>query len=227
MKKLVGVLLALLLCLSAALAESTEIAGMWYLDEIMIDGVSLEPSAFDMDMTLELRSDGSAWGMTEGAEKTGSWTANGETVAITLAGQTESFALQGGKLIGHRDNTKIILVKERLATTLPEARSDASLADFNGAWYATVVESMGMRFPVADMGMSMVITLADGVAIIDESVEEDVAVTSGTAAVESGVLTIALEDGTTIPLRLRVNGEVTYTETDDGVETIIHFERVK
>lgn len=223
MKKLAAVILALLLCLGTALADSADVVGVWYLDEIITDGVVLNPSLFEMDMTLELLTDGTARRMTQSADETGTWAMNGQSVVFTLAGSTETFTLEDGKLTGHRDNMQIVLVKERFAPSMPEVRQDAVLADFNGAWYATLVESMGMRFPVADMGMSMVITLANGTAIIDEGVEEQTAVSSGTAAMNGSTLVIALPDGSTIPLQLHVTGEVSYTAED----TVIYFERVQ
>lgn len=223
MKKLAAAMLALLLCLGTALADSADAVGVWYLDEIITDGVVLNPSLFEMDMTLELLTDGTARRMTQTADETGTWAMNGQSVVFTLAGSTETFTLENGKLTGRRDNMEIVLVKERFAPSMPEIRQDAVLADFNGAWYATLVESMGMRFPVADMGMSMVITLANGTAIIDEGVEEQTAVSSGTAAMNGSTLVIALPDGSTIPLQLHATGEVSYTAED----TVIFFERVQ
>ncbi|MBP3636335.1 MAG: hypothetical protein J6K13_02105 [Clostridia bacterium] len=223
MKKLAAVILALLLCLGTALADSADVVGVWYLDEIITDGVVLNPSLFEMDMTLELLTDGTARRMTQTADETGTWAMNGQSVVFSLAGSTETFTLENGKLTGCRDNMEIVLVKERFAPSMPEIRQDAVLADFNGAWYATLVESMGMRFPVADMGMSMVITLANGTAIIDEGVEEQTAVSSGTAAMNGSTLVIALPDGSTIPLQLHATGEVSYTAED----TVIFFERVQ
>lgn len=230
MKKLVALLLALLLCTGAALAEGTDAVGVWYLDEIIANGISMEPSAFEMDTMLELFSDGTARRTFADTEESGVWAMNGGTIELTMAGQAETYVLQDGKLTGQMADAagvELVLVRERIAKTLPDVRADAVLADFNGAWYATLVEFMGMSVPVAEMNMSMVITLADGMVIIDEGAGEEAAVTSGTAAMDGSTLVISAEDGAIIPLQLRVNGEMTYTAMEDDVNTVIHFEKVQ
>lgn len=230
MKKLVALLLALLLCTGAALAEGTDAVGVWYLDEIVANGMSMDPSALEMDTMLELCSDGTARRTFGDTEESGVWAMNGGTVEITMAGQAETYVLQDGKLTGQMTDAagvELVLVRERTAKALPEVRTDAVLADFNGAWYATLVEFMGMSVPVAEMNMSMVITLADGTVIIDEGAGEEAAVTSGTAVMDGITLVISAEDGAIIPLQLRVNGEMTYTAMEDDVNIVIHFEKVQ
>ena len=63
MKKLFAVVIALAMLLSAAaVAEATDFTGMWYLNNMEMEGMTVSAAEFGMEMTFDLKEDGSADG---------------------------------------------------------------------------------------------------------------------------------------------------------------------
>lgn len=232
MKKLVALLLALMLCLGVALAETADVAGVWYFNEMSDGEMTINPATLGMEMTMTLNEDGTAAANDSMGEVTeGTWAVDGENVVITFDGDPMTFALVDGNLVGNQDETTMTFGKEKAEVetfVLGEAKTDAVMADYNGTWNATLVDMLGMQLPVAEMGMMMQITVADGKVSVMESEGEEPTAAEGTATVENGVLSIMIEGETVAtPLQLH-EGDVLAMVVDmgEGMTMSMYFERV-
>lgn len=231
MKKLVALLLALMLCLGTALAEDADIIGTWYLNKVASNGMSFDPATLGLDITMTLDEDEKATTVSGEETMVSYWRKNGDEYITPLNDGLLVFALQDGNLVGEMDGVQMIFGREKaeVATfVLGEAKTDATMADYNGTWNATLVDMLGMQLPVAEMGMMMQITVADGKVSVMESEGEEPTTAEGTATVENGVLSIMIEgDTVATPLQLH-EGDVLAMVVDmgEGMTMSMYFERV-
>lgn len=230
MKKLVALLLALMLCLGVALAETADVAGVWYLNEMSDGEMTINPATLGREMTMTLNEDGTAAANDSMGEVTeGTWAVDGENVVITFDGDPVTFALVDGNLVGNQDETTMTFGKEKAEVetfVLGEAKTDAVMADYNGTWNATLAEMMGMQFPMETLEMSMQFKVEDGKVIVMEGEGEEVSSVEEEAFVENGALIV--KDGEQLlPLQLH-EGDVLVLvqEIDEGMVLSIYFERV-
>ncbi len=74
--------------------------GLWNLGAVILGETELSPAALGVDMSLELRDDGSAVLSTNGKSAEGSWIIDGNAVTVSAKGRDLSFMLEGGTLCG-------------------------------------------------------------------------------------------------------------------------------
>lgn len=231
MKKIVAILLALMLCLGAALAETADIIGTWYLNEMVSQGVSVNPASLGIDMTMTLNEDKTATTVIGEETMVSYWQNNGEEYFTPFGDGLLVFAPQDGNLVAEQDGVQMIFGREKeevVTFVLGAVRTDATMADYNGTWNATLVDMMGIQMPVADIGMSMQIIVADGKVTVLEGTGEEMTTGEGTATAEGGVLSMLIESDTVAtPLQLH-EGDVLARVSDlgDGLTMSIYFEKV-
>ena len=163
MKKLFAVALALVMLLSvAAFAEAANYTGIWYLNEIDFGGTKLAPAAMGMDMTFELKDDGTVVATSpneEGAmeETNGSWTLEGEALTVTIDDDPMVFSLVDGNLVADSgDGMAMTFGREKVEAEVyvpAEPKADAAEADYAGSWVATQLDMDGMFINPALLGM--------------------------------------------------------------------------
>ena len=163
MKKIFAVALALVMLLSvAAFAEAANYTGIWYLNEIDFGGTKLAPAAMGMDMTFELKDDGTAVATSpneEGAmeEANGSWTLEGEALTVTIEDSPMAFTLVEGNLVADSGDGMVMTFgreKVEAEVFVPAApKADAAEADYAGNWTATQLDMDGMFINPALVGM--------------------------------------------------------------------------
>ena len=163
MKKLVSVILALAMLLSmAAIAETTDYIGVWYLNKLAMEGMELSASSMGMEMTMEIKEDGTASlnGVVEGEEQVeeGTWTLEGETLTVTLDESGMDFTLVEGNLVAESDGLSMIFGREKVEEEpfVPaEPKADAAEADYAGAWVSFAMDMGGMYMDPALFGMGL------------------------------------------------------------------------
>ncbi len=232
MKKLAALLLILVLCLGSALAETANLTGVWYLNEMADDEMTLHPGTMGLEMTLILNADSTASMNVVGQTDVGTWLVNDLDVVVTIQGDPQTFTYVDGNLVAVMDGVSMIFGREKVelpSIELGEAKTDATMADYNGKWSATMVDFLGMQMPVADMGTSMEITIAEGKATMTESTPDGTEMTDeGTATVENGVMTITAEGSDEkIVMQLHEGDKLVWTaEMAEGINMITYFEKV-
>lgn len=231
MKKFAAILLALMLCMGLALAETADVTGTWHLNEVISGEISINPGVLGMDMSITLNADGTATGDVAGETGEGTWSMEGGNVIVAMSGDPMTFTLEDGNLVSVVEGSTMIFGREKAEVTtveLGEARTDVTLADFNGQWNATIVDMMGMQIPVTDMGMLMTITIADGQVTLTEGEGEAATTSTGSATLENGVLTVKPEDETdSLPLTLHESGLLAALLESDGLSMGIYFEKAE
>ena len=119
MRKLIAVILTLALStLAVAMAETTDYLGTWYLNEMTMGDASIAPTALGMDLTMEIKEDGTAVltaPSEEEAEQAATWTLEGETLTVTVDGEDMTLTLQDGamKLTFDTGDEPLVLIMEK------------------------------------------------------------------------------------------------------------------
>ena len=180
MKKLLAILLAMAMLLCAvALAETVEaveeaaepdpaeaFVGVWYLNEMQMEGMSISPASFGVEMTIELKADGIAVGNSvQGEEvenKEGTWAVEGDTVTVTIDDEPMVFTVQEGNLVADSDGMVMIFGTEKVEAEIFEpaaARTDAAEEEFAGAWTAFKINMDGTYMDAALLGEEITATI--------------------------------------------------------------------
>ena len=169
MKKLLCALLAIVLLCACAAAETADVTGNWYLNEIQTSVMTLNPAMLGMELVLTLNPDGTAvTTSTASAEQTGSWEMDGETVNVTIAGNPQALSLdENGNLVGVEAETGTTMVYGREKAEVVyfdpgTALTDVTTADFDGTWRAAIVNMGGVEVPASATGAEITIELSGG-----------------------------------------------------------------
>lgn len=238
MKKLLCMLLALAMLCAFAVAETADVTGMWYLNEVQTQAMSLNPAMLGMEMTISLSEDGTAAVTSTGSSDDaaeGTWEMSGDTVTVTVEGAPLEMKLdESGNLVAIEAETGTTLVFGREKQE-PEyydpgtERTDVTLADFDGTWTATVMRMGDMELAVADMGAEMLIELSGGNGTVTEvsAGADEPRVYEVTGELTDGALTLTQTETEDSPaamtLKLYDSGVLVYSEGELGV---IYFERI-
>ena len=238
MKRLVHIVLAaiVLLCACAA-AETADVTGTWYLNEIQTSVMTLNPAMLGMELVLTLNPDGTAvTTSTASAEQTGAWEMDGETVNVTIAGNPQALSLdENGNLVGVEAETGTTMVYGREKAEVVyfdpgTALTDVTTADFDGTWNATVVNFAGMEVTVGEMLLEITVELSGGSGTITDSSADlrKPQIYTVTGELADGVLTITEADSDAdtpagMALQLYDSGVMVYSSDS----LLIYFERAE
>ena len=200
MKKLFAIVIALAMLLSAAaLAEAADYAGVWYLNAMEAEGESYSPATFGIEMSIELKDDGTVVGISsmgggEAEPQAGVWEIDGDHVNVTIDDSTLAMTLEDGALIGESDGQKMVFGREKVEVEVyvPAApKADAAVEDYAGKWVSAKIGTEGIYMDAAALGLDFTaaiegttITL-DGILFPSEAIE---------ATFADGALTYAVED---------------------------------
>ena len=167
-----------------AAAAGSGFAGLWIVEEMESEGETIRPGDYGMEMSIELLEDGTAIGRL-GDEMTGSWSAEGNKVAITFEGDTAEAVVENGVMTLAAGGVSMKLVKAGEAAapeTAPEpdpAPAPAGLPlsaeeeAYTGTWHLIFVGTGGFTGNAADIGLTgeTLVMNADRTAVL--SVDPD------------------------------------------------------
>ena len=215
MKKLIAVILTLALStLAVAMAETTDYLGTWYLNEMTMGDASFAPAAMGMDLTMEIKEDGTAVltaPSEEEAEQAATWTLDGETLTVTVDGEDMTLTLQDGALKGEQGGMGMCFGREKVEAEVYEPAAvveDAVEADYAGTWKSKYMEMKGnyIQASMFSMDLTAVIDGAtmtlDGMYVFENATMESAfsggALTheGGDDEMYAGITAQLLEDGT-------------------------------
>ena len=238
MKKLLCALLTLALLCACAAAETADVTGTWYLNEVQTAALSLNPAMLGMEMTVTLNEDGTASANSNGSEETtGTWEMDGETVNVTIEGDPLAMALdENGNLVATETETGTVLVFGREKAEVEyfdpgTELTDVTMEDFDGKWNATIVNMSGIEMPVSDVGGEITIELSGGNGTVTESSagSDEPRAFEVAGELADGVLTLT-ESGSdedtpaSMTLKLYDSGVMAYAQGEIGV---IYFEKAE
>lgn len=171
MKKALAALVVLTMLLSAvAVAEADSLVGIWYLNTMESDGTSFNPADFGVEMSIELKDDGTAVVLSsEDETKEGTWSAEGDTVTVTVDDDPLVLTLTDGDLVAEEDDMKMVFGTEKSEAEayVPGAPIEAAVEDFAGAWTATKIEMDGTYYDVALLGVEVTASIEDTTITLD------------------------------------------------------------
>lgn len=222
MKKLLTTLLMMLLVLlTAAQAEQTAtdssvFVGRWELFSLAVGGETYDQAAIAAKgaaMTIELHADGSAWGDVGGLEQeSGSWTAEGSSVTVTLGGPL-TFCLMDGRLVSESYSGAVFT----LARAEDKAAEETADPGLTGRWEICslrVGDTVMNKAMIQRIGSVLVIELyADGSAWGDNGFEQ----VNGRWSVTEERVVVYI--GSPLIFRL-VDGKLVSEETSGAVITL-------
>ena len=147
------------------------LAGKWIAVEMASGGETMNPADYGMEVNIELREDGTAIFNLE-EEVAGTWSADGNQVAITIAGDTATAAVEDGVMVlPLGDSVSLKLVKDGAAVpgTEPEPTAepagepaaapaegplDADEEAYVGVWNLIYLGTGGFTGNAADIGLT-------------------------------------------------------------------------
>ena len=219
MKKIISILLAAMLLVGIALAETADVTGAWYAN------------LYGIQVTLNVREDGTCSMDIPGEEtETGVWELDGATFYIDRGSEGESMMrFDGQSLFADADGIEFLFTREPASAFEPAAaRADAGLEEFSGNWVCTLIDILGMQVPpeMAEMNLELTID-GDKVTLSNTGLGSGEPATLQ-SAFEGGVLTAtetAAEeylDDTVYTIRLLEDGGMSVS-TDFAGETITYY----
>ena len=154
--------------------------GSWYCTQMEIEGTALDPSALGLEILLTLCEDGTVEMTMDDETDCGTWYV--QDGAAVVDGMVLTTGEDGTLCADDGESKMIFTSAEGYTPSAPEPAGAeletvyAAYEDFVGTWTATVMESEGMRFNAAELGLDMKLTLgADGTATLAMFGEEDTA----------------------------------------------------
>ncbi len=168
MRKIAALLLTVyLFCAVCAALADASLAGIWNLVRMRTaQGADVTITGSGSGAVFDLKEDGSAvvTAIQDGVSMSdsGSWTSDGDTVTVTVSGQSMVLAVRDGELVRDTGSASLFFSREKPSAEIPRipaVRAESAEA-FNGRWSMFRVLKDGM---LADQG----IIGADQVPVVD------------------------------------------------------------
>ncbi|MGN0741630.1 MAG: leucine-rich repeat domain-containing protein [Candidatus Fimadaptatus sp.] len=167
---------------TTATGDVTPFLGTWLGDTLEMDGGELSLSDFGMTMEMTIYSDGTAVCFDGEETSYTTWTMNGD--ALDIEGMTVTLT-DDGRLSMDEDGSRVLFVRgegapieptetdEPTGTAVPASTGD--ITPFLGTWLGDTLEMDGQVMDLAELGMTMMVTInADGTATTYDGEEYEV-----------------------------------------------------
>lgn len=234
MKRILAFVAVLAMLLSAAWAESvdmTEAVGSWYLSVFESEGTQFNPDDFGLNMVITLNSDGSAELSDDtNGSSVGTWSYDGVIVSILQAsGESVDAVLADDELRVLDEDTDILMTFRREKSSVEsyqpaEARTDATLEDYQGFWQATLFDFAGIQLPIESVDLKMELEISGETANITSNESGEDESFSSAATIENGVLVLSDKAGLPMRFELLQDGYLRYAEEAEGETVALYFE---
>lgn len=241
MKKALSMVMCLMLVLSAASAvalEQGEAVGTWYLNTVESDGMTFDSATLGMEMTIALNEDGTGeMSMTGQETQEILWSIDGDSVNVTNKEKTATmtYIYADGQLSSASTGATMYFGKEikKLEKYAPgEPLKDVTEADFEGSWYAYLMEMMGLQLDPATIGGGQKLEITNG-NIVHTLIDGDNTQSyEAKGKLEGNVLLFTASDGSDegmldYGLVIYEDGSIGYTIEQDGMVATVYFKRAE
>ena len=229
MKKLLAVALALALLL-AACAEAADVAGTWYLNALVMNGATVSPAAFGVEMSITLKEDGTAIAATtnEAGSGEGTWSIDGDEVTVVIDDQPLALALRDGELVADLVAQTMIFGREKAVaeTFEPAPPVAAEIEDFDGEWETFQVCISGTYYDTAVLDEAITASVKGGTVTMNGFLFSD---TQFETALQDGTLVFRAEDAESVlfdalTLRMLEDGSLSLT-LNTGADDVVFILR--
>ena len=201
MKKVIGILLVVSLCLTVFTALADSPVGIWYLNAIQISNLMIRtPDSDDDGLILILRKGGELIIILNGNEGEGKWSQKGNRVIFNNEGKA---VLHDGVLTmdGDESGIQLILGREKqddLDEYLPLLLLNSTIDDFIGAW----------SFYNEEADVRLLVVIDDKYLNFDNQLVN--------YTITNGVIEVKQEEGT-IKFRLHQDGRMSFSDQSIGI----------
>lgn len=203
MRRMLGIIMALLLFATPAIAQNATVEGDWELISIVIEGVTYENLAQQgMLVTMRLEADGTGVQTVNDEEYPCTWTEADGAILIDDGNGSMSYILQSDGTLAGEDQVGDSMVFARAAAADSAA----------GAWELTGAEADGIIITdISTLNVELRLLLdADGTGMLASSEGEGVC----TWTQSGSAVTVAVEDGESISFTLQPDGTLTWIIDD-------------
>ncbi len=159
--------------------EMAAYADTWVLTSLEMYGMVADPSVYGMELTMELKLDGTCVLSSGEESEIGTWEVTATGIATTdSTGYVDNYTLQDGQLVVEQDDVVVVFTRESEVVETVAATILAGLTeeDFYGEWNFVYAETQGFRMDADLVGLTINFTLEEGkgyAMLTDgESVEE-------------------------------------------------------
>lgn len=203
MRRMLGIIMALLLFATPAIAQNATVEGDWELIAIVIEGVTYENLAQQgMLVTMRLEADGTGLQTVNDEEYPCTWTEADGAILIDDGNGSMSYILQSDGTLAGEDQVGDSMIFARAAAADSVA----------GAWKLTGAETEGIVITdtsTLDVELSLLLN-ADGTGMLTSSEGEGVC----TWTQSGSAVAVAVEDGESISFTLQPDGTLTWIIDD-------------
>ena len=203
MRRMLGIIMALLLFAAPAVAQNATVEGDWELIAIVIEGVTYENLAQQgMLVTMRLEADGTGAQTVNDEEYPCTWTEADGAILIDDGNGSMSYILQSDGTLAGEDQVGDSMVFARAAAADSVA----------GAWELTGAETEGIVITdtsTLDVELSLLLD-ADGTGMLTSSEGEGVC----TWTQSGSTVAVAVEAGESISFTLQPDGTLTWIIDD-------------
>lgn len=203
MRRMLGIIMALLLFATPAIAQNATVEGDWELIAIVIEGVTYENLAQQgMLVTMRLEADGTGVQTVNDEEYPCTWTEADGAILIDDGNGSMSYILQSDGTLAGEDQVGDSMVFARAAAADSAA----------GAWELTGAEADGIIITdISTLNVELRLLLdADGTGMLTSSEGEGAC----TWTQSGSTVMVAVEDGESISFTLQPDGTLTWIIDD-------------
>lgn len=203
MRRMLGIIMALLLFATPAIAQNATVEGDWELIAIVIEGVTYENLAQQgMLVTMRLEADGTGVQTVNDEEYPCTWTEADGAILIDDGNGSMSYILQSDGTLAGEDQVGDSMVFARAAAADSAA----------GAWELTGAEADGIIITdISTLNVELRLLLdADGTGMLASSEGEGAC----TWTQSGSTVMVAVEDGESISFTLQPDGTLTWIIDD-------------
>ena len=203
MRRMLGIIMALLLFATPAIAQNATVEGDWELIAIVIEGVTYENLAQQgMLVTMRLEADGTGVQTVNDEEYPCTWTEADGAILIDDGNGSMSYILQSDGTLAGEDQVGDSMIFARAAAADSAA----------GAWELTGAEADGIIITdISTLNVELSLLLnADGTGMLASSEGEGVC----TWTQSGSAVAVAVEDGESISFTLQPDGTLTWIIDD-------------
>lgn len=203
MRRMLGIIMALLLFAAPAVAQNATVEGDWELISIVIEGVTYENLAQQgMLVTMRLEADGTGVQTVNDEEYPCTWTEADGAILIDDGNGSMSYILQSDGTLAGEDQVGDSMIFARAAAADSAA----------GAWELTGAEADGIIITdISTLNVELRLLLdADGTGMLTSSEGEGVC----TWTQSGSAVAVAVEDGESISFTLQPDGTLTWIIDD-------------
>lgn len=199
MRRMLGIIMALLLFAAPAVAQNATVEGDWELISIVIEGVTYENLAQQgMLVTMRLEADGTGVQTVNDEEYPCTWTEADGAILIDDGNGSMSYILQSDGTLAGEDQVGDSMIFARAAAADSAA----------GAWELTGAEADGIIITdISTLNVELRLLLdADGTGMLASSEGEGAC----TWTQSGSAVAVAVEDGESISFTLQPDGTLTW-----------------